>query len=67
MSASDKELPVCTVSKVEDADSRNQPKAKRGKKGERTRWFIKGYCKLFGCGSICNTNSLEGPGQQLFQ
>ena len=33
MSASDKELPVCTVSKVEDADSQNQPKAKRGKKG----------------------------------
>ena len=30
-----------------------------------TRWFIEGYWKLVGCGSICRTSLLEGPGQQF--
>ena len=31
----------------------------------RERYFIKGYCQLFVCRSICGTSLLEGPGQHL--
>ena len=29
------------------------------------RKFIKEYCQMFGCGLICGTSQLEGPGQQF--
>jgi hypothetical protein len=29
------------------------------------RYFIKGYCQLFGCGLICGASSLETPKQQF--